>query len=273
MKPLLLILFILSIGFNNSAIHTGFGYWLFGADMKKVNLETLSKQGTTDIFLNFYAIQAHGEKAVVSWIAKANKLKIRIHIWMQVFNNGKWINPLNANINSIVDEAKKYARISGVSGVHFDYIRYPGTAHNNNGGTNKINEFVKIAVAAIHQINPKCIVSAALMPETTVSEYYYGQDYNFMSRYLDVVVPMIYKGNYGKDNSWIRNTASWYVKYSKGASVWAGIQSYRSDSDTTQLSDTQLHNDAQAGLRGGAKGVIIFRWGISHLLKFNSLNK
>ena len=273
MKPLLLILFILSIDFNNSAIHSGFGYWLFGADMKKVNLANLAKLGTTDIFLNFYAIKTHGEHEVISWIAKANNLKIRIHIWMQVFYNGHWINPVNSNLNSIVNEAKNYARMSGVSGVHFDYIRYPGTAYKTRGGTQKINEFLKLVVAAVHQINPKCILSAALMPETTSSEYYYGQDYSAMSRYLDVVVPMIYKGNYGKDNSWIRNTANWYVKNSKGASVWAGIQSYRSDSDTTQLSDTQLHNDAQAGLRGGAKGVIIFRWGISHLLKFNSLSK
>lgn len=271
MKPLLLILLLFSFGLINNAVINGFGYWLFGANMKNVNLESLSKQGTTDIFLNFYAITLHGEKGVTSWIAKANKLKIRVHIWMQVFNNGKWIDPLKANLNSIISEAKKYARMSGVSGVHFDYIRYPGTA--TTAGTKKINEFVKLVVAGVHQINPKCILSAALMPETISSEKYYGQDYSVMSRYLDVVVPMIYKGNYKEDNSWIRKTANWYVKNSKGASVWAGIQSYRSDSDTTQLSDTQLHNDAQAGLNGGAKGVIIFRWGISHKLNFKSLQK
>ena len=136
MKPLLLILFILSISFNNSTALSGFGYWLFGANMKSVNLESLSKQGTTDIFLNFYAIKLYGEHEVISWIAKANKLKIRIHIWMQVFyNNGNWINPVNANLNSIINEAKKYARKSGLSRVHFDYIRYPGTAYNTKGGT------------------------------------------------------------------------------------------------------------------------------------------
>lgn len=271
MKSLLLILFIFSIGFINNAVINGFGYWLFGTNMKSVNLGSLSKQGTTDIFLNFYAIKYHGEHEVISWIAKANKLKIRVHIWMQVFYNGDWINPLNANLNSIINEAKKYARMSGVSGVHFDYIRCPGTATKSR--TQKINEFVKLVVAGIHQINPKCILSAALMPETISSERYYGQDYSVMSRYLDVVVPMIYKGNYKEDNSWIRKTAEWYVKNSKGASVWAGIQSYRSDSDTTQLSETQLKNDAQAGLNGGAKGVIIFRWGISYKLNFNSLKK
>ena len=50
----------------------------------------------------------------------------------------------------------------------------------------------------IAKINPNLIISAALMPETISSEKYYGQDYSVMSRYLDVVVPMIYKGNYNK---------------------------------------------------------------------------
>ena len=33
-----------------------FGYWVFGSDMKTVNLETLKKYGVTDIFLNFYVV-------------------------------------------------------------------------------------------------------------------------------------------------------------------------------------------------------------------------
>ena len=63
----------------------------------------------------------------------------------------------------------------GVSGVHFDYLRFHGTAYTKRE-TEKINELVKLAVCAIHSINPKCIVSAALMPEKNNSKYYYGQD-------------------------------------------------------------------------------------------------
>ena len=55
----------------------GYGYWVFGSDMKSVNLNTLASQGTTDLFLNFYALTAHGQSAVESWIASANKLGIR----------------------------------------------------------------------------------------------------------------------------------------------------------------------------------------------------
>ena len=51
---------------SNSSLK-GYGYWLNGRDMKVVNLNDLSKKGTTDIFLNFYSITLHGQKEVVSW--------------------------------------------------------------------------------------------------------------------------------------------------------------------------------------------------------------
>ena len=56
MKPLLLILFVLIIGLNYGADVKGFGYFLEGGSMKKAKLEQLSKQGTTDLFFNFFGI-------------------------------------------------------------------------------------------------------------------------------------------------------------------------------------------------------------------------
>ena len=38
MKPLLLILFIIIFELINNTEFNGFGYWLFGANMKNVNL-------------------------------------------------------------------------------------------------------------------------------------------------------------------------------------------------------------------------------------------
>ena len=274
MKLLLILIISLSISLIDTKDVKGYGYWLYGIDMKNVDLGNLSKQGTTDIFLNFYAIEAHGENQVVSWIQKAKDLKIRVHIWMQAFYHGDWINPMKADITKIVNEAKKYARMPGVSGVHFDYLRFSGTNNNKaNGRTKEINDLVKLAVSAIHSINPKCIVSAALMPEKNDSKDYYGQDYEVISKYMDVVVPMIYKGNYKKTTAWIKETTEWYVKNSKGAAVWAGIQSYKNDDNPTKLSLNELTSDAKAALNGKAKGVIVFRWGITNLLNYISIKK
>ena len=258
---------------------TGYGYWLFGGDMNNVNLDTLASKGTTDIFLNYYAFEKHGESKVLKWIGNANTKGIKVHIWMQTFyQGGKWVNPVKNGLpytsyfTQKINEAVKYASMKGVSGIHFDYIRYPGTAYKTNGGTAAINTFVKQAVTAIHAANPNCLVSAALMPETTSSIKYYGQDYSVISQYMDIVLPMVYKGNYGKSTSWITSITKWYVDNSKGAKVWAGIQSYKSDDDLTKLSSSALTNDAQAALDSTANGVIVFRWGMSNLINFNDLS-
>ena len=109
------------------------------------------------------------------------------------------------------------------------------------------------------------------MPETENNAYYYGQDYSVISEYMDVVIPMIYKGNYGASSLWITTTAKWFVDNSKGAQVWAGIQGYNSDNNPTILTVSELKVDAQSAINGKAAGVIIFRYGNTNLINFDSL--
>jgi hypothetical protein len=71
-------------------ISTAYGYWVFGLDMKNVDLDSLSLRGTTDLFLNYYAVEKFGKSSVENWIAKANKYGMRVHIWMQAFYDGNW---------------------------------------------------------------------------------------------------------------------------------------------------------------------------------------
>lgn len=109
------------------------------------------------------------------------------------------------------------------------------------------------------------------MPETSSNKYYYGQDIASLSQSVDVLVPMIYKGNYEASTSWITTTTKWFVQNSKGAEVWTGIQSYNSDEDVTKLSTAALIADSRAGVAGGATGIIIFRWGITNFFDFSIL--
>ena len=249
------------------------GYWLHGKTMKAVDVPSLVSLGTTDIILHEYAFKAHGQKAVEEWIAQADAAGMKVHIWMQVFYNGKWINPVKDGVpdKKLFDEkiarAQSYARMRGVAGVHFDYVRYPGTAYKTPGGADAVSEFVRLAATRLHQTSPRLVVSAALMPETTANLHYYGQDTAALTQYLDVIVPMIYKGNYKKTTSWIEETTRWFVKNSKGAKVWAGLQGYKSDEDTSKLPLPEITADVEAALKAGADGTVIFRWGITHLVK------
>ena len=253
------------------------GMWLFGRDMKSVNLANLQKNGFKHVFLNFKALELYGKSGVESWIKKASARGIKVHMWMQVFYNGGWINPvsngkINYNlINSKVKEAVKYAKIKGVAGVHMDYVRYPGTASKYPNSVNAVNHFVKQVAIEVHKVNKKLIVSAAVMPEPSSMKSAYAQDIKFMGKYLDAIVPMVYKGNYHAGTSWIKSVTSTFDKQSSKAQIWTGLQSYRSDSNVAKIPAKELANDARASIQAGANGVILFRYGLFNFINFKGL--
>lgn len=256
----------------------GNGYWMWAKAIKTANLKTLAAKGTKHLFINTYTITLYGVSAVKSFIVKAHKFGMKVHIWMQVCNDGGWISPVNKDgsfrysfINKKVAEAKKYAKIKGVDGIHLDYMRFPGTAYKYSTATKAINYMVKKISFGVRSVKSNCIVSVAIMPEPSINKYYYGQDVATMSKYVDALLPMVYKGNYHAGTSWIKSVTKTLVRQSNGAQIWTGLQAYRSDSDTRILPHSELLKDAKAAKSGGAAGVILFRFGLSTLLNFNKV--
>ena len=255
----------------------GSGIWLHASDMNTVDFSKLKAKGVKHILLNSYAIEKYGKSHVEKYIQTAHKNGIKIHLWIQVFYQGEWMYPVKDGkidydlIKSRINYVKTFAKIKGVDGIHFDYLRFPGNAYKYSKAVDAVNYFTKHAAKAVNKINPGIIVSAAVMPEPSSMKYYYAQDIPTISKYLDVIVPMVYKGNYNAATSWITSVTKAFVKQSNGAKIWTGIQSYKSDSDLTKLSSKSLMKDAQAAITGGASGVIIFRYGIMNLINFNNL--
>ena len=257
----------------------GDGYWLWSAHMKKVNLKSLANHGTKHIFLHVQSIALHGKSAVVSFIKKAHKYKMKVHLWMQVcYSGGKWVRPINDNnkikysfLNKKISEAKRYAKIKGVDGIHFDYMRFGGTAHLYKDPNRAMNYFAKKASTQIHKIKPNCIVSGALMPEPSMMTYYYGQDVSTLSKYMDALIPMVYKGNYHQTTKWVKSVTKKFVGQSNGAQIWTGLQSYHSDNNAKKLTQKSLLKDAKAAKEGGAKGIVLFRIGISCNFNFKKV--
>lgn len=254
------------------------GVWMFAGDMGTANFKYLKKTGINQIFLNFYCFHLHSKKYVESWIKKANAKGIKVHIWMQAFyGDHGWSSPANNGkinyklINSKVKEARKYARIKGVAGVHIDYVRYPGTAYKHAGAVKAVNLFVKKVSTAVHKVNKKLIVSAAVMPEPNSMIRYYAQDIKTMGKYLDVIVPMAYKGNYHAGAKWIKYVTQTFKKQSKKAKIWTGLQAYRSDASVAKISAKELKSDARAAAQGGAQGIIMFRYGICRFVDFSKV--
>jgi uncharacterized lipoprotein YddW (UPF0748 family) len=124
------------------------------------------------------------------------------------------------------------------------------------------NNFVQKVSETVKGINPKVAVSADLMPEGSVNAYYYGQDYSQLSQYLDFLVPMIYKGNFGKDTAWIGTTTKYIVIQANGKPVILGLQTYVSDSNLTKMPTSELNQDIKAASDNGASGYALFRYGL-----------
>lgn len=237
-----------------------FGYWVFGRDMTNVNLNSLKNNNVTDILLNYYAFQTHGDEKVLQWIREAKNLGINVHIWMQCFYDGEWHNPKTTNLNDKINEAKRYANMTDVYGIHLDYLRYPGNAYKTNGGTEAINNFVK----DIKNVIGNKFLSCAIMPENDNIRYY-GQDAEALGKIVDVIIPMQYKGNYEAGRSWLASTSK---NFSNKATIWAGLQSYKSDDDTSMLSTGELLEDINVCIDNGAQGAILFRYGLSPNVNF-----
>jgi hypothetical protein len=256
----------------------GNGYWVNKWDMKKVNLKKLSKRGTKQIFLLHTSFEKYGKSTVVKWIKKAHKYGMKVHIWISAFYNGKYIHASNKkgaynykHMNKIIKKAKYYASIKQVDGIHFDYLRFGGNAYKYKNGVDAINYFAKKACVEVRKVSPNIVMSAAVMPEPSSMKYYYGQDVSTLSKYLDVIVPMIYKGNYHASSKWVKKITKKFTKNSKGSLIWSGLQTYKSDSNIKKLSYKALYKDAKAAKKGGAKGVVLFRWGLSKFINFNKL--
>lgn len=211
-------------GSQSSSI-TPYGAIYVRADgMNTVNFAQLKKAGVTDIFLNFRAFDdSQYSTALNKFLKDSQDNGIRVSVWVQAFqHNGQWINPTAPGsqqyIQNFLTRMENYTKRSGVGGIHLDYVRYPGSGSNIAGtaGTTAITNFVKQVNEVVKAVNPNALVSAALMPEGMGNAHHYGQDYAQLAKHLDVLVPMIYRGNYQQSVDWINLATRYIVEQANG---------------------------------------------------------
>jgi len=254
--------------------------WIPSDYVISLNVTALQNLGITDVFIKSNLISTPSYSSVLTAILQKLKgTNIRVHAWITCFKdtNGDWIDPANKTqqnflINSITGIVKNY----NVSGINLDYVRYSGSGSNIAGesGTAAITAFVQLVYNTVKSINSSVAVSADLMPEGSSNAYYYGQNYTQLAQYLDFLVPMIYKGNYGYNSStgtsssgkngtsWIASTVAYIVSQSNGTPVIAGLQTYRSDKNVTAIPASELQNDINAAINNGSSGYALFRYGL-----------
>jgi methionine-rich copper-binding protein CopC len=259
-----------TVGTNQSQIQ---GYFINGADTpaNTINATMLKAEGVNTVFV--YTDRLNPNGTLQPFINKFNGTGIGVYAWVESFKdfNGNWFNPgSNATLeNQIISDIDSIALNYNVNGVMLDYLRYPGTAYLYPNATGIVDNFTALIRSNINLVNnlnitgkPRILLSAALMPEGSSNNYYYGQNYTSLAKYLDFLSPMIYVGNYGETTSWIGSTTQYIVSQANGTPVVSILQTYNSDNDATPISSSQLDLDIQTALIGGSNGYEAFRLGL-----------
>jgi hypothetical protein len=234
----------------NKIIESGF--------VRPIDLDSVYEQDIANIYLHSNVLDKYSEDQVQEFIKKCHDKKIKVHLWITVFRyDGKFNVPNNVVINGRLDLIKKCSDVPNIDGVNLDYIRYDG---KNPSIVNEdlITDFVKQTREITKSKGLE--LSICLMPEKEQVTKLYGQNTKELSKYCDVIMPMIYKGNYNKDTKWITETTRYYKNISE-CKVAPIILTYKSDKDTTKLSIEELKGDIRAVYEGGADGCSLFKYG------------
>ena len=268
------------------------GIWVWSKYMTEVDLDELRAADIGNVILHEVSFRNHGEEAVLSFIQAARERGIKTHIWFQCFyKEGKWINPVDDENNrykqeyfdEVIERAEHYVDL-GVDGIHLDYIRFGGTAWKHNPSeeitaTGCVTEFCRQISTRLKAKNPGIILSAALMPEPD-SEYYYGQDPAQMGRYIDILMPMIYRhspaysggGDMEYRTAWARRVADHFAQKGAPAKVWAGTTTYTGDDGAvTPMKAEDIRRDCEDFRDSKAEGVVLFRYGLGEIPDLHGL--
>ena len=258
--------------------------WVNQSSTNSVNLEDLCKHGVGNIVLHEWSFKNYGAAKVNSLIQQAHSLGMRFHIWLQCFwwnDDTQWRLPVIDRVGNtparynqelfdeVIGRAKDYMDKAPLDGIHFDYIRFGGTAAKHSfpedgiTGVGAITEFCRQANVKLKAKNSNVILSAALMGETNAQSYY-GQDPAQMTQYIDVLMPMAYISSYNYSSTANVNVANWFAdRCQTGTQSWHGISTY--NSNTQGLSAAELYRDCVNITNSRAHGLALFRYGLGTL--------
>ena len=234
--------------------------------------------GYDHILLNYSAFD-NNPKTAKQFIEDAEECGLAVHAWIQCFHTSAgWISPVDDETHTykqdvfddIIAHAKSYIEDFGVKGLHLDYIRFGGKAYTHNYGDvtaeGAVTEFCRQIRAFADTYDEGIVLSAALMAEDEQSDiYYYGQNMYEMGKYMDILMPMIYRYqengiSYG--DSWCQKMASMFAGNNGIAECWAGMQTYEyPGGKIAGLSASRIQSDIDVFKDTKAKGIVLFRYG------------
>lgn len=255
--------------------------WVWASDMPGLvdndaaGLKAIKAKGYSHIFLSEYVFDLYAPDMVRGYIGKCKENGLAVFVDMQaLYGDDGWINPVKADgslnntaIDNFTYRAEHYVNGYGVSGIVMDNLRFPGTAYGTRGATSAITLFCQ-HVHIVSQDVLKVPLAVTLMPEKDDNARYYGQDTKELSKHAEILIPLLYRGNYNTGRGWYAPTLEWYLNEldpSSSCEIWPAICSFVSDADDTPLTEEEMRLDLAALAEADIDGFSIFRYGIGTL--------
>lgn len=266
--------------------------WVNHSSMDTVDLEQLCRLGIGNIVIHEFIFRSdkHNINDTKAFLNRAHALGMKVHIWMQCFwwADTEWTSavidrsgstPASYNLpvfNEIINRGKPYLDYD-IDGIHFDYVRFPGTGYKHDfpddgvTAVGAITEFCRMASEAFRAKKPGIILSAALMGESGAQKYY-AQDPKQMSKYIDIFMPMAYISSYNYSSTKNVNVANWFADNDGNSQSWHGFSTY--DSNTHGLTAEALLRDIKNIVENSrADGIALFRYGLGEYPDLNAFYK
>lgn len=216
-------------------------YYINPTDTPKYNLNTMKKDGITDVFMlvssnpkdfNYYAtylpkIKPQFEAAGITLYA--------------------WIFP-----DFTTQDVAKIAAMGVNINLDLEFGYLPSTDYV----TNYVANIRKACEGRIFTVAAK-----ADAPDVE-SGAVYGDQYGLLSKYVDAIVPMLYKWDYSCTNAML-TSASAYEQNEAPNKIWIALQSYNSETNPVTLSTADLASDINSVL-ANSNGLVSFRYGLSN---------
>lgn len=125
---------------------------------------------------------------------------------------------------------------------------------------NVVYDYISSVKDLINQIKPDILFSASFMPEgatdPTWADSYYSQNYTLNSSLLDLIIPMSYFKDYGKNTDWPKTVAEKAIDLvDSSCKIAPGLQCYNG------VTAKQLEEQIVSANEAGLFDMVIFRYG------------
>ena len=139
-----------------------------------------------------------------------------------------------------------------VSGLHYDYVRYPQVTYAKTPDDHAyVTTLVRESAARIRRARPSAVISAAVFPDPTTAKERVLQHWPEWAAegWVDLLCPMAYR----RDSAEVARLLTAARSAAPKTEMWGGLMGYEGETET-------LRAQVAAARDAGCEGAILFAY-------------